>query len=468
MHPDFTPVSGIAHNWFVPVDGISYNTCLFPNGNATVALCTLWAPPEKTTDPEQYAIIGPCYSIFGTELIVRTLLANPQITTLIVTGPDLSGTAAILHDVLCARKELGTSRLPGEVGQTRYGLGLSRPAVILPVEPAPVPESPTGPGWPGVRVVGESLWTVWPRVLREVVGHGAESPTAYGTHQRELLALTWVFGVEATWKIPPWVLDAVPGLPVLPVDFRDALNDYAAVHFLGTELPSAGVAYTYADRLRNQWDDQIARCVETLRKDPEQRRAWASTWAVGSRDEREYGRGRPSDAAAANPPCLVGLWFRRDADGSLFTHATFRSHDLYKAGVQNAWGLCRLAEHVAKGLDWSVGKLAICSLSGHVYSPDWPAAERVARERGRSTYEDDSARSILRVRELPGGTFDPGQHEERIAVDLLAPDGRTLATVTGATAEQAERRVLRAGWVSTLSHAAWLGRELARAEGQVP
>ena len=247
---------------------------------------------------------------------------------------------------------------------------------------------------------------------------------------------------------------------------REALDHYAAVHFLGTAPAPEGVEYTYSDRLRRMGDDQIARCIATLRADPEQRRAVAVTWSVGDpkglRAEDDDLGGHPhdnlpSDAAGKNPPCLVMLWFRRDADGALFTHATFRSHDLYKAGVPNAWGLCRRAEHVAGELGWPVGNLAISSLSAHVYSQDWGAARTLAQERGRKVYEDDSERAILRVR---GGAL--------LAVDLLGPDGATRATIEGLTAEGVEHEVLEAGWVSTLSHAAWLGRELARAERTGP
>jgi len=232
---------------------------------------------------------------------------------------------------------------------------------------------------------------------------------------------------------------------------------------------------------------------------------------------------KPSDAAAKTPPCLVSVWFRRDADGSLFTHAVFRSHDLFRAGVPNAWGLCRLAEHVAEELGWKPGRLMITSQSAHLYESCWKGAEDVARHRGRTVFEDEADRAILRVRAVPrvpaktvyrgscqGGYASeicnvavahveslyggrgwcekhtpwsghieycssacPGsadhkpEAEARIAVDLLSGDGATVATIDGRNAEAVERRVLRAGWVTTPSHAAWLGRQLARAEAKM-
>ena len=503
--------------WFTAVPGVAYDAIRWGNPNATIALCTLWGRVDHVKDVDTYCMMGNCVSPVGVDFVVRTLLANPQIKVLRVEGPDLSGTKALLHAAVRVTTVSGVPLVVDSYsgdGARVYYL-CQRESNIVPVPPPDPGESPTGRGWPGQRIVGTSLWDVWPRVIGEVVRHGAVSPTAYGTEQRECLALTWVFGVAATLaEVPEWAgALQFNGLPedACAADLREALDHYAAVHFLGTAPAPEGVEYTYSDRLRRRWDDQIARCIETLRADPEQRRAVAVTWDVGKSSQfdptasalaslvkqagdrlspaerRALDLRFASDAAGKNPPCLVMLWFRRGTDGSLFTHATFRSHDLYKAGVPNAWGLCRLAEHVAGELDWPVGRLAICSLSAHVYGQDWEAARTLAQERGRRVYEDDSERAILRVRSTPPdpnsnpcpvcaaavGSACPLEvaHAERsllahqgVAVDLLGPDGATRATIEGATAEGVEREVLEAGWVSTLSHAAFMAREIARLE----
>ena len=394
---------------FIPVPGVAYDSCVFPNPDGYLAVVCLWAVVDRVAaaHPDAY-MVGPCVSPVGVDHVIRTLLANPQITRLQIEGPDLSDTGNLLRAALNLSQH-GEPLLQADDTSFRPGRHLrDRASVVVPVPPPDPGESPTGRGWPGQRIVGESLWTVWPRVVGEVVRHGAVSPTAYGTEQRELLALTWVFGVAATLaEVPEWAgALQLNGLPedACAADLREALDHYAAVHFLGTEVAPEGVEYTHHDRLRRKWDDQIARCISTLRADPEQRRAVAVTWDVGKSSQfdptasalarlaaQAIDRLEPSqraafdlrfasDAASKNPPCLVMLWFRRDADGSLFTHATFRSHDLYKAGVPNAWGLCRLAEHVAGELGWPVGKLAICSLSAHVYGPDWTAARTLAQE----------------------------------------------------------------------------------------
>lgn len=499
---------------FVPVPGVPYDACAFPNPGGTVAVVCLWQPVERAVErhPDAF-MVGPTVSPVGVDYVCRTLLANPQITRLIVQGPDLSGTRALLAHALQGDFPAGfpddlKGALEGlvaprgaEVGgeADRYDLNPDRVPLVLPVPLPPPGTVGTRRGPPARTFVGTSLWTVWPRLLGEVVRHGAESPTAYGSRQRELLAVSWTFGVGATLTTtPPWVREVLNGLgeDAGEADLRDALDAYARVHFLGTEARSDGVAYTYYGRLTTMGDDQIARCIETLRADPEQRRAVAVTWDVGQRGPvlptTERDATRPSDAAGKNPPCLTHLWFRRDEDGSLYTHATFRSHDLLQAGVPNAWGLCRLAEYVARALGWPVGRLTICSLSGHVYDQGWAQAKQIAQERGRGAAYEEDDRAILRVRRVEDGVpplafstalgrrtqahvdaLSPEERrvlelrfsfEARVAVDLLLPDGSTADTIEGRT-EAVEREVLERGWVSTLSHAAWLGRELARTAG---
>lgn len=537
--PTSTPTAAVPPPNFTPVPGIQYNSCRFPNPKGVTAVCCLWEPVERAVEryPDAF-MVGPCVSPAGVDMVLRTLLANPRITQLVIEGPDLTGTREILSSLLDTPTKANAflhgiaesvirnvqymglfkfthENLPQEIlpGGLHYGLHRTKRRTVLPL-PAPDPgPSPTGPGAPGIRVTGASLWDVWPRVIREVMNHGAISKTSYGDEQKELLALNWTFGVAETLK----------GAPEWAPDTAEDLDSYAAAHFTGEAPKPEGVEYVYRDRLVSKWDDQLARVVALLQENPGQRRGWLSTWDCGGpgwgsgqpaspakrgadapplvayvrdptgdgpllvwaepgmvdvgdgwvwRDaeymahydvaEAEEGTwvdlgDRPSDISTKSPPCLTGLWFRQDKNGALFTYAVFRSHDLFKAGVGNAWGLCRLAEQVAGQLDWPVGQILIQSLSAHIYDRDWADARELAHRRGRKTFEDDAERAILRVRGI-AGAIPP-----RVAVDLLSPAGTQLDTIGGTSVEAVEAEVLRRGWISTLSHAAWLGRELARA-----
>jgi len=577
-------------NNFIPVPGVAYDACAFPSPSpslsACTAVCCLWEPVERAAKNYRHAyMVGPCVSPAGVDYILRTLRANPQITGLLITGADLSGTRALL---ITALKTSGLAAA-WTADENVFNLLHDRPSIVPPIPPPDPGLQGTRRGPPARTYTGETLWSVWPRLLGDIVRHGTTSPTAYGTEQKELLAASWTFDAQATLgpppildasdlgghphddlpvdllpRIPSWVAQVVLPLPdirwkaswhqtgavwdeagsgwgIYPLSDghwnvrmgdangeialghfnsleaakaavaaelrRDptvyALEHYALVHFLGVDARPEGVDYVYFDRLTQKDDDQLARCFTVLQEDPEQRRAVAVTWDTGTETQ-------PSDAAGKNPPCLVMLWFRRDEDGSLYTHATFRSHDILRAGLLNAWGLCRLAEDMANNLGWPLGRLTISSLSAHVYSDGWEQAETLAQAHGRKVHEEDP-RSILRIRHVPppppdsrypnvcefincrapvmhvetfaGGnrgwcavhTPWSGHHEycgkqcpemigASIAVDLLSPEGVTLRTIEGKTAEGVEREVLEQGWVTTLSHAAWLGRSLAAAK----
>ena len=125
------------HLTFIPVGGVSYETCRFPNPDGTTAVCGLWTPVERLAaeHPDAY-MVGPCYSTAGVDMIVRTLLVNPQIHELHVVGPDLSGTQAGIKVSLvcpeasvCLRTDVQKTRpLVGEAEWTRINGGsLSNP-----------------------------------------------------------------------------------------------------------------------------------------------------------------------------------------------------------------------------------------------------------------------------------------------------------------------------------------------------
>lgn len=555
-----------------PVPGVSYAACARPNPTGNLAVCCLWAPVEReaTRFPEA-AIVGPCVAPAGVGLIVRTLLANPQICFLFVTGPDLSGTRAAIERILspqpaasldAARVAAGLQDVPASAVATLWVLpGMAdgagewdwlalariegvlvrlnphRAAQLYPVPTPNADERATRRGPPARTYVGETLWTVWPRLLGDIAAHGAESETAAGVKQRELLAASWTFSAKATLasRVPAWVdarfVGPAPEIRWDRIDFdadmpeedreewedatgwgveayrdgtwhvreggdyadntlgdfpsRDAakaaveawaaaqgpgylaLERYARQHFTDREEKPEGVEYVYRDRLVSRGADQLTACIAALIEDSESRKAVAVTWDVGETPGLDAllrgGFWRYPDARAKNPPCLVQLWFRRDADGSLYTHATFRSHDILRAGLPNAWGLCRLAEEIAGVLEWPLGRLTIASLSAHVYADGWALARELGAAHGRHHFENDD-RAILRVRYGRPGEVDNAEIGQYL-VDLLHPDGRVAATLMGATPEGAEAKVLRAGWVTTLSHAAWLGRELVRAGG---
>lgn len=450
---------------FNPVDGVAYETCVFPQPKGTAMLCCLWDDVEHAAHKESggFYMVGNCVSAVGVKMMLRTLLANPRIDTLVVRGADLTQTRGLIRRAMAGDLEvlddelselvqavLMPSRQYGGAADV-YRLSHDRPMKWVPMPPPPKMERTTSRGLPAERFTAETLWRVWPKLLRQAMLHGAVSGTVYGYRQRELLSPTWVFHGGATLAVgaPDWYAELLSAGDVVGKD-RVGLDAYAESSMLNPALGDA--SYSYGHRLLGRWDDQVARAVEILSAQAEQRRVLLSTWDPGERGEFHLGLDaitRPSDMLGKHPPCLTQIWLRRDENGSLYTHASFRSHDLLRAGPANAWGVCRLAERVADRLGWEVGQVAITSHSAHVYEIDWEAAQRVGKQRGRWVFEDDP-RGHLRVRPFDGF----------VVVELLGGDGQVLDSFSRKPGRAIDEALSR-GWVTTLSHAAWLGRRCA-------
>lgn len=447
---------------FNAVPGVRYARCLMWDPRGDHAYCSLWGDPASLPlylHQRGVYLSGRCVSAAGVDRMVATLRANPQITKLCVGGPDLTGLRVrIKQQLQAAGIWVRTHAADGDFQGDIHWLTRDRAPVIGDFT-TPPDDVPRAPGPPGRSYVGRTLWAVWPRVLGEIVRHGATSPTSYGSAQRELLALTWTFNAAHTLAhVPDWLpVDTLPGAEGSPWQRLDA---YAEAHFLGTAPAPKGVSYVYADRLRGAFgDDQIQACIDALRENPGQRRALASTWDGGNAEAAR------SDATKRDPPCFVSVWFRQDARGGLYTHALFRSHDMLRAAVGNAWGLCRLARHVADALDWPLGQLTITSLSAHVYDDGWTRAEELAQARGRGAAVEDDDRAILDVRPCT----DPSWPAPGVGIEIVrfADDGAEVATIRAPSAERVIQEALERGWVSTLSHAAWLGRMAAHVQEAV-
>lgn len=441
------------------VPGISYATLIEPSAPRTRrALCTLWRPPEKVANPDDWAVIGPCYSKAGVGLLVRTLLANPWIDELRIEGPDLSGTGSLLWEVLTCSDlpywpryliDVGLSGPPvldlaarlstltvvqGDRRVERSGTAL--PTIHPPPRPLPCDEGL--PGDPGsVSVVGDSIWQVWFGALAEVMAHGRVSSTSYGQDQREILGLSWSIR-DPMARPPAGLLDV------------ESLDRYASEHFL-SDSPPPGVAYTYADRMQRRWGGQIDRVVDLLEESPGQRRCWVSLW------DNEQGLGEKS------PPCLVGCWFRVQGD-QLHLWACFRSHDLLRAFPSNLWGLGNLGEEVAALLGLSLGSLSGVSLSAHVYEDGWDEARALAQKR-RLAPQDARGNVVIDVVDV-GIEVDVGIDVVDVGLRATwrAPgdEGEVLDSLVAPSPQQLLGLIRRARWVTSVEHALWLGREVER------
>ncbi|HEX7592560.1 MAG TPA: thymidylate synthase, partial [Anaerolineae bacterium] len=286
----------------------------------------------------------------------------------------------------------------------------------------------------GFVVRGERIVEVWVNLLAAILAYGRRDLTAYTVQQRELLDVIATIQNEDPdeFYLPAWV----------PLT-HDQLEAYYP-QLLTSRRPE-NIAYTYGERLFDfNGRDQVAGMVDALRATRYSRRAVAGLWDPAR------------DARSVDPPCL-NLIQARLRDGKLYLTAYFRSHDIFRAWLTNAFGLRKLQAEIAQRVgDCMIGDLVIVSQSAHIYADSWDAARAITRE-----HEREFLKNPRLVRD-PRGSFNIRVEGFQIRIDHYSPEGNLLATFTGSTARALQREL--SFFVSRVDHAIYLGGELAKAE----
>lgn len=464
------------------------------NPHASTAICLLWTPRERVVaalPSDQYAVVGNLYSREGISFLIRNVLAQPRIRTLLLCGRDLTGSGAALvalmhHGTDEEQRIVGEgTRLHAElphaaIEQFRRGVRLIdardtiKPEAVAalladipqhrePFLPAPLVFPYTEPQ-AAMLPAEESGFVVRVRdvqrgylaLLWRVMTFGQRTGTQHTSDQRELLDVMTVITGEATqleqFSHADW-------MPFSRADLGTRHPDGSYSGYLGQFLQAAsgaGVSYTYGERLRAYRGeyDQVAAMADDLRRSGQSRRAVASLWDAAV------------DAGAANPPCLVLVQARlrpdpaaADAPARLTLTAYFRSHDIFRAWPLNAYGLRALHLHLAGLLAAPeqpvvAGDLVIVSHSAHIYAHDWAAATRLLDEHYR--------RANPRLERDPRGSFVILLEPPELVVQHFSPAGDHLRSVRGSSAHRLSQQL--APYISDSGHALYLGQELHKAE----
>ena len=463
------------------------------NPKSNVAICTLWTKKELFLDlpKEEFTVIGNLRTTYGINPLIKNILANPRIRYIVVCGEDLMKTGDILVNffingisedyqvigtqayidrniprdaietlrknvrVIDLRDEKNLEKLKEKISNilskiSREEEPFSKPMIIGEKErevETLFSEDKM------LRVEGESISEVWLKALDLVMKFGEVKQTEYNLRQREVLGIVSIINGEET-ELPSW----------LPISKEDLENYYLT--FFSQAKPE-GVEYTYGERLfglkvssipkevRNTLEpkmvkevhailDQVELIAKKLKEKPFTRRAIAVTWR------------HESDLVSANPPCLIEIvWSIKF--GKLHQMCTFRSHDIFGAWLLNVFALRRLQHYVSDRVGFPPGSLIVVSVSAHVYENNWSVAEEILEKRYRGNKMEFS--EDLR------GFFVIKVECNEIVVEHRLRDGRkTKYEFRGNSAEELYRRILNENLVSRLDHAAYLGKELARAE----
>ncbi len=459
---------------------------IIDNNAPGVALVTLWRLADKIANslPRGLcAAIGNLYSCSqGLSLLIRSLLANPQIHTLVIlTLNDLSGSGQALLNLMRSGTIEGENRFGHRrrlvVGYRNAEIDLTIPAEAIDdlrhrlrvvevhkiseleftllqnnrppsqarnVEPQHFPEEPPVEieYWPGGQtghvVTGRTVAEVWVKALSAIMRYGMPNPNAnYGTGTRELLTLTSVITDERATQ---------PELPDWMGVNAEHLDTYSRQLITGE--PVDGMSYTYGGRMAE--GDQITGAVDKLLTDPTQRGAVISLWQPAI------------DLPSKSPPCLLTVWPRLTATAdcwSLYLSVSFRSHDMFKGYPENMLGLRLLQEHlrlqlVARlGQRVVLGPICCTSLSAHIYEQDYAAAQDVIREHGGHGTRPGTD---------PFGNYVVEGAGENLTLTQLDPATNTPLRSWRGNAGKLMRVIDRENLTSSAGHAAWLGAEIER------
>jgi len=254
-----------------------------------------------------------------------------------------------------------------------------------------------------------------------------------------------------------------------------AFREYQ-VRILEPELPE-GISYTYGNRLRGYFDADTGSCdagedsgscdtlqavIELLGANPESRHAYIALWDTAV----DLQRNRTVAGYAAL--CLISLFFRR-TEGGLSLTAVYRAHNLLTAWLENVYGLLAIQRHVARGADMAVGPITVISNSLGIdpRSPRYALAREIAAG-WRRDEDRDRQTGKYSLREDPHGYFVVSVDREAGAIVAEhRSEGVLVKRYSGRRADRLAGEISGDMAVSLVSHALWLGRELASKEEEL-
>jgi thymidylate synthase len=485
--------------WFDPL--FYGDRLIVVNPAGDIGVVTLWSNTEQArkiiaqagvdlnAESSRIAAIG---NLFGNGLpeMLRNLLWNPQIQCLIIMGQDLSGSRQELINFFelgiepveylgtPSHRIIGTSRIIDDmvtpdmfvrpVKLVPLGL-LSDPVTAARVREtvdslprlaeaefvrreAPIPkvEVQRFPSEPrNHNILRTRPIEAWQELIFRLVRFGHRSKLRKG-EKIELQNVKAV--VEEPVEDDQSVLDEY-GFSL------DHFRDYQRRMLEGHKPPD--LIYTYGNRMRGYFQngdgpiDGLQVMVERLQADPESRHAYMTLWDNST-----------NLVTGEHCPCLVSIFFRRFEERLTMT-ATFRTHNAMDAWLENVYGLIAVQRYVAEGCGMQPGALTVFSHSISVDSAVLEKAKTIAKSKTTDQVVNRETGKID-LRFDPNGEFtvtmdaDAGeivvQHSWR---------GAKINEYRGASAEALENQLARDVALSEISHALYLGREIARKEMQL-
>jgi thymidylate synthase len=436
-----------------------HNLCL-GDENSSVGVCTLWSekdPIKNKIPTELYSVLGNLYSVKGIEYLVRNTLSNPMIRHIVIFGHDIAGSGERFMDFIngediginIPKEHLNTFRKQVKVIDLRKNsfeevLEILKQLknkqtesfgdpIILEETASEIDEMPNE----NVNfVIRETqIADAWPQMLDLIMKFGEIKQTQYDMREKEILN-TIVTITEENQELRTFLRIS-----------KKELEEYLPT-VLTSDKP-VGINYTYGERLFSFKVDeyteinQIKRIICQLKDCNYTRRAVAILWNV------------EKDRNSKHPPCLIYHSFLA-RHGKLYLTAVIRSNDIFKAWPLNAFALNELLKYVCKETSLKYGNLTVISNSAHIYETDWQDVGKVI---SANLKKEDKL--ILD----PRGYFVIFLQDRSIVANhFTSEDKKTSHDFKSDRAENIYKQIISENLISRYDHAAYLGKELARAE----
>ena len=465
------------------------------NPYAHIGVVTLWSKVDyviqrfrqagvdlnPTTSP--IAVFGNLYGN-GLREMLRNLLYNPQIQTLLICGNDRSGSWIELQNFfefgLQPLKDSWVRYRTSDAGGQLAAARIRRTKRIIDDLVKPEQFVPA----PGIEFLGDPKEKEIHQTIKRVVGYWIHHPKIRPVGEwdrrqvplpqvelehfpsnprghlvvrnsileawKEILHLLSRFARRVTLKkgerlelqhvkvvVEKPEFEAAAKLKAVNLDPWE-LQRYQEEILSGELRPDE--TYNYGHRLRRYFNlDTLAACAARLKEDPEDRKSYVTLWD----NTRDLGQ-------VEGRPCLVSLYFRKFA-GKLTLSATFRTHNAMDAYPMNLYGLMAIQNWVAKEAGLTPGALVVIS---HSLGLDPKELDRALLIIGKRPFK---------VRLDPRGYFRITLDGKDILVEHRFEDV-TLKEYRGKRAERLQHEIARDQALSDINHAIYLGRQLARAE----
>lgn len=475
-----------------------------------VGICTLWTEREvveKIVKNLPYNVIGNLYSAQGINAMIRNVMANPNIRTVVIWGSEmsLSGHSLLMfmkngvdenRKIIKGRGEI-EQEIPDEViakfrekievvdmrGRKMTELvekikELSKikkePFAAKPREfPKSEPRVEVMPSeQTGFLVRGKTVAQTWLKLLNEIYKYGRPKHTRYSKDNelKEILNLTAVIESEDSTNVyfPQY----------LPFE-RSELEAYYAEIMTSREVP--GVAYNYGRRMRLHFDvDQIEMMKKLLKDRPDSKKMLAIT----TDPKLDWGRANNGDT-----PCLV-MVLGSVQDSKFFLTCHFRSQDMVHGWPRNTFALRKLQKDIADSAGYPMGALTMITHSAHMYGDDFSLVENLLmdnyeRELGYTPAVhfdyDKRGNVIVDVTEegqVPEGLWKTGvpisivhelhrlpkDNKKLLRASLYEPDGGPmLKQWVGRTPHEVMWQITDWGYLKDPAHSLYVGIELQKA-----